>query len=222
MTGGEIVGDSHADGGVKTIVVPTGQTLYLEGEEVVINKKSAQSKKLFEFEGRKLPVKHILNEINTMDGNGDPIPIDGMSNSEIDSVFEGGGEIPSDKTASTPSNKWSQPEIWFEFVLGDEFNDLQREASSFYDSCEASNTFLPTPLLVALAVNLYESKLVTLAKKFIAKFKKEGRKLSKTELYDATFYGLAIICLDMMGDEESLHSSAAPEIFSLMEPALVP
>jgi hypothetical protein len=70
--GGIIVGPSHEEGGVDFIVRQTGQEVELEGEEAVIKKKVVKSHKKYNFEGKKVTPKEILNKLNT-DGGGNPI-----------------------------------------------------------------------------------------------------------------------------------------------------
>ena len=80
--GGEFGGKSHAEGGVKAVVVDDGRPVEVEAKEVIINKKSAQDpSKRHTLDGKPMSNKEILNVINTQDGNGVPI-------------MESGGEIP--------------------------------------------------------------------------------------------------------------------------------
>ena len=65
--GGLLKGDSHDDGGIKAIVTDTGQPVELEGEEVIINKKSMQDQTEYSVKGTP---KEIASAINSVDGNG--------------------------------------------------------------------------------------------------------------------------------------------------------
>jgi len=68
--GGLLVGKSHDDGGMKAVVVDTGQPIEVEGGEAVIKKEAAQNH------------KEELTKINTDGGNGVPI-------------LKKGGDVPS-------------------------------------------------------------------------------------------------------------------------------
>lgn len=87
-TNGELSGKPHSKGGVKAVVQSTGDMIELEGGEVVINKASVDSDEIFDFEGQPASVKEVLNHINTMDGNGDPIDVDAEASS-----YEQGGRV---------------------------------------------------------------------------------------------------------------------------------
>jgi hypothetical protein len=76
--GGFFEGKSHAEGGIKAKNVDTGQIIEVEGNEVIINKKSVGDETLREFEGEMLTNRQILSKINE-DGGG--------------VAFEDGGEI---------------------------------------------------------------------------------------------------------------------------------
>ena len=76
--GGFFEGNSHADGGIKAKNVDTGQIIEVEGNEVIINKKSVADETLREFEGEMLTNRQILSKINEEGG--------GVS-------FEDGGEV---------------------------------------------------------------------------------------------------------------------------------
>jgi hypothetical protein len=76
--GGFFEGKSHAEGGIKAKNVDTGQIIEVEGNEVIINKKSVGDETLREFEGEMLTNRQILSKINEEGG--------GVS-------FEDGGEV---------------------------------------------------------------------------------------------------------------------------------
>ena len=76
--GGFFEGKSHAEGGIKAKNVDTGQIIEVEGNEVIINKKSVGDETLREFEGEMLTNRQILSKINE-DGGG--------------VAFEDGGEV---------------------------------------------------------------------------------------------------------------------------------
>jgi GNAT superfamily N-acetyltransferase len=76
--GGFFEGRSHAEGGIKAINKDTGQMLEVEGNEVIINKRSVADGTKREFEGKMMTNREILSKINEMGG--------GVS-------FEEGGEI---------------------------------------------------------------------------------------------------------------------------------
>lgn len=65
--GGYLKGKSHAEGGIKAIVTDTGQPVELEGDEVIINKKSMNDPKVYTVTGTP---KEIASAINSMDNNG--------------------------------------------------------------------------------------------------------------------------------------------------------
>ena len=66
--GGYFEGKSHAEGGIKAVNVDTKQPIEVEGNEVVINKRSVADNTLHEFNGRKMTNKQILSEINQSGG----------------------------------------------------------------------------------------------------------------------------------------------------------
>ena len=76
--GGFFEGKSHAEGGIKAKNIDTGQIIEVEGNEVIINKKSVADETLREFEGEMLTNRQILSKINEEGG--------GVS-------FEDGGEV---------------------------------------------------------------------------------------------------------------------------------
>jgi hypothetical protein len=77
--GGITKGKRHNKGGIKAIVVDTGQLVELEGGEVIINREASR--------------KHCkqLSIINQSAGNGVPIPCDDIS--EIQNSYELGGQL---------------------------------------------------------------------------------------------------------------------------------
>jgi hypothetical protein len=66
--GGYFKGKSHANGGIKAINIDTGQIIEVEGNEVIINKRSVSDSTKREFEGEMLTNKEILSKINQMGG----------------------------------------------------------------------------------------------------------------------------------------------------------
>ncbi len=68
--GGVLVGNSHAEGGIKAFNKSTGQPIEVEGNEIIINKKSVEDPTLHDLNGEKLTNKQILSKINSQDGNG--------------------------------------------------------------------------------------------------------------------------------------------------------
>jgi len=66
--GGYFKGKSHANGGIKAINIDTGQIIEVEGNEVIINKRSVADPTKREFEGKMLTNKEILSKINEMGG----------------------------------------------------------------------------------------------------------------------------------------------------------
>jgi len=66
--GGYFVGHSHADGGIKAINKDTGQIIEVEGNEVIINKRSVADTTKREFEGEMLTNREILSRINEAGG----------------------------------------------------------------------------------------------------------------------------------------------------------
>jgi hypothetical protein len=70
--GGRVNGLSHEDGGVNLTVKSTGEKVQLEGGEAVIMEDAVESNKKYEFEGKEVPPKVILDKINR-DAGGKPI-----------------------------------------------------------------------------------------------------------------------------------------------------
>ena len=66
--GGFFDGKSHAEGGIKAINKDTGQMLEVEGNEVIINKRSVADDTKREFEGEMMTNREILSKINEMGG----------------------------------------------------------------------------------------------------------------------------------------------------------
>jgi hypothetical protein len=66
--GGFFKGKSHAQGGIKAINKDTGQLLEVEGNEVIINKRSVADDKKRLFEGKMMTNREILSKINEEGG----------------------------------------------------------------------------------------------------------------------------------------------------------
>lgn len=66
--GGLAYGNSHDKGGMPLEVSSTGQKIEIEGGEGVVNKRSMQSTKKVDFEGRKLTPCEVVSKINEMGG----------------------------------------------------------------------------------------------------------------------------------------------------------
>ena len=73
--GGKLVGDAHSapSGGIPALVVDTGETVLIEGKEVIINKSAVESERKNTFNGKQMTNKEILSAINQSAGNGVPI-----------------------------------------------------------------------------------------------------------------------------------------------------
>jgi DNA polymerase III sliding clamp (beta) subunit (PCNA family) len=94
IRGGMLKGKAHYDsegnslGGIKAIVTDQGGTpVELEGNEVIINKKTVQSDKVLTVKGTP---KEILSTLNQMEGNGVAI---GDEEAEILAKYREGGEL---------------------------------------------------------------------------------------------------------------------------------
>lgn len=67
--GGEFGGKSHAQGGVKAVVVDDGRPVEVEAKEIIINKNSAQNPNFkHDFDGKEMTNKEILDRINREGG----------------------------------------------------------------------------------------------------------------------------------------------------------
>jgi hypothetical protein len=66
--GGFFEGRSHAEGGIKAVNKDTGQLIEVEGNEVIINKRSVADQTKREFEGKMMTNREILSKINEMGG----------------------------------------------------------------------------------------------------------------------------------------------------------
>lgn len=77
--GGYFKGNSHAEGGIKAVVKDTGQVVEVEGNEIIINKRSVADNTKREFEGELLTNREILSRINQSGGG---------------VAFADGGEVP--------------------------------------------------------------------------------------------------------------------------------
>jgi len=65
--GGFLKGKPHSKGGIKAVVTDTNQPVELEGDEVILNKKSMSSEKVYSVKGTP---KEIASAINSIDDNG--------------------------------------------------------------------------------------------------------------------------------------------------------
>jgi hypothetical protein len=108
--GGLLKGDTHEDGGIKAIVVDTGQPVELETDEIIINAKSAKKH------------RKILSEIN-QDGGGVAIP--------AANEYKGGGQVVAFNRNDKPHTfamkyarriKKEMPEIWNKYGTSFENN----------------------------------------------------------------------------------------------------
>jgi hypothetical protein len=90
--GGYFYGDSHQDpsNGISAIV-DNDRPILVEGNEVIINKKTVASEKILTIKGTP---KEILSTLNQMDGNGVAI---GDEEAEILAKYRNGGKIPREK-----------------------------------------------------------------------------------------------------------------------------
>ena len=90
--GGYFYGDSHQDpsNGISAIV-DNDRPILVEGNEVIINKKTVQSEKVLTVKGTP---KEILSTLNQMDGNGVAI---GDEEAEILAKYRTGGKISKEK-----------------------------------------------------------------------------------------------------------------------------
>jgi hypothetical protein len=66
--GGLAYGNSHDKGGMPLTVKSTGQNIEIEGGEGVVNKRSMQSSKKVEFEGKQMTPCEAVSKINEMGG----------------------------------------------------------------------------------------------------------------------------------------------------------
>tara|TARA_Y100000741_G_scaffold178071_1_gene135211 strand:+ start:88 stop:444 length:357 start_codon:yes stop_codon:yes gene_type:complete len=104
--GGLLKGNSHDDGGIKAIVTDTGQPVELEGDEVIINKKSMNSDKEYTVTGTP---KEIASAINSVDNNGVKFD-EGAEMTDLESgettIMKAGGIV---IDVETPLNQY----LWF-------------------------------------------------------------------------------------------------------------
>lgn len=109
--GGYLVGNRHAEGGIKAINKSTGQPLEMEGGEVVITRNAVSSGEKHEFEGQMLTNREILSKINESGG--------GVS-------FEDGGEVchVCDAEYSFKGKKMRDIDIFKEMAKGGEIDDI--------------------------------------------------------------------------------------------------
>ena len=87
--GGVFVGNSHKNGGIPAINKDSNQPIEVEGNEVIINKRSVADQTKHEFNGEMLTNREILSKINESGG--------GVS-------FADGGDIP--ETISTSGKEY--------------------------------------------------------------------------------------------------------------------
>ena len=147
IRGGMLKGKSHYDsegnslGGIKAVVTDQGGTpVELEGNEVIINKKTVQSDKVLTVKGTP---KEILSTLNQMDGNGVAI---GDEDAEILAKYKTGGSIgdmtPSELKAfyNTPEGKKLDAETYAEWKSL--VNMSKSEITNFYNSPEGKQAGL--------------------------------------------------------------------------------
>jgi hypothetical protein len=145
--GGMLKGKAHYDsegnslGGIKAIVTDQGGTpVELEGNEVIINKKTVQSDKVLTVKGTP---KEILSTLNQMEGNGVAI---GDEEAEILAKYIQGGNIsnmtPSELKAfyNTPEGKKLDAETYAEWKSL--VNMSKSEITNFYNSPEGKQAGL--------------------------------------------------------------------------------
>jgi hypothetical protein len=94
--GGFFEGRSHAEGGIKAINVDTKQPIEVEGNEVIINKRSVGDNTLHTFNGQKMTNREILSEINQSGGG---------------VAFEKGGSIDADRFAKPMGWRWKDSAV---------------------------------------------------------------------------------------------------------------
>ena len=147
IRGGMLKGKSHYDsegnslGGIKAVVTDQGGTpVELEGNEVIINKKTVQSDKVLTVKGTP---KEILSTLNQMDGNGVAI---GDEDAEILDKYKTGGSIgdmtPSELKAfyDTPEGRKLDAETYAEWKSL--VNMSKSEITNFYNSPEGKQAGL--------------------------------------------------------------------------------
>ena len=66
--GGTLKGRSHSQGGIKAVVTDNGKPVELEGEELIVNKKTATSSKKHIFDGKLKTPKQIISDLNVEEG----------------------------------------------------------------------------------------------------------------------------------------------------------
>jgi hypothetical protein len=97
--GGYFEGRSHAQGGIKAINKDNGQLIEVEGDEVIINKRSVADTSKKEFEGEMLTNREILSRIN-QEGGGVAFAEGGEINEKnckcMGKRYKFGGELISD------------------------------------------------------------------------------------------------------------------------------
>jgi len=65
--GGFLKGKPHSKGGIKAVVTDSNQPVELEGDEVILNKKSMSDSKVYTVTGTP---KEIASAVNSIDDNG--------------------------------------------------------------------------------------------------------------------------------------------------------
>ena len=103
LKGGLLKGKAHYDsngnplGGIKAVVTDQGgKPIEVEGNEVIINKKTVQSERVLTIKGTP---KEILSTLNQMDGNGVAI---GDEEAEILAKYRTGGKVGESESDETP------------------------------------------------------------------------------------------------------------------------
>lgn len=147
IKGGFLKGKPHYDsegnsiGGIKAVVTDQGgKPVELEGNEVIINKKSVQSKKELTVKGTP---KQILSTINQLDGNGVAI---GDEEAEILAKYKTGGNIGKmtkselKKFYASPEGKKLDAETYSEWERL--VNMTKSELQDFYNSKEGKKAGL--------------------------------------------------------------------------------
>ena len=66
--GGLLVGKRHSEGGIQAKVKSTGQSIEMEGGDVVITRGAVSSPKKYNFEGKEMTGREILSDINVKGG----------------------------------------------------------------------------------------------------------------------------------------------------------
>jgi hypothetical protein len=151
-----VKGKSHKDGGIQAVYGASKRPIELEGGEVVINKDSVESDKVFYLDGIPMFPKEILNTINTMDGNGAPIPID-VTATELKELFGDGGQIPSRAYDADYSDEWfdSVEDLYDPIWRLDCSGQTRQAMDLLYAHNNKYKTSLPTILIVAIVIQIF-------------------------------------------------------------------